>query len=90
MVVLVRDPRLQVQQFLEDIERNYGTHHLIFLQMSYNDALIEARKYSKYLLVYLHSDVHKDTEQFCRLVLPDIFSDIKNNNNIVFILSSPF
>ena len=68
-----------MQQFLDELERLYGTRHPIFLRMSYNDALSEARKDLKFLLVYLHSDDHQDTPRFCRLVKL-LFEFFKNNN----------
>ena len=37
-----------------------------FIQNSYMQAASLARQQSKFLLVYLHSPFHQDTDKFCR------------------------
>lgn len=38
----------------------------LFLAESYREAVQEAARQHKFLLVYLHSPLHQDTSQFCR------------------------
>ena len=59
-------PLEDVLKFKEDFEAKYGRTHPTFYQGSYSQAIQDAKKELRFLLVYLHSSEHKDTEGFCR------------------------
>jgi len=67
----VTDPLGDVNSFYSDFEREYGTSHPPFYRGTYSQVLEEAKKELKFLLVYLHSEAHQDTEVFCRSTLCD-------------------
>lgn len=67
----VRDPIGDVRAFVDDFEAKFGrTHPPVFLA-SYLQVLEEAKRELKFLLVYLHSEDHQDTERFCATTLSD-------------------
>lgn len=57
------------RSFLNDFDRKYGADHPLFFSGSYAGAVTHAFQQSKFLLVYLHSPIHEDTDQFCRYAL---------------------
>ena len=59
-------PLEDVLKFKEDFEAKYGRIHPTFYQGSYSQVIQDAKKELRFLLVYLHSSEHKDTENFCR------------------------
>jgi len=65
----VRDPVGDVANFLEEYERSYGANHPPFHRGSYAQALEVAKRELRFLLVYLHSEDHQDTDQFCTEVM---------------------
>ncbi|KAH9508367.1 FAS-associated factor 2 [Bulinus truncatus] len=76
---IVTDPLRDVQTFISSFESKYGQRHPVFYQGTYSQALNDAKKELRFLLVYLHSDEHQNTDQFCRDVLcSDIFINFVN------------
>jgi len=77
----VLDPHRDVTNFVADFEESYGPEHPQFFIGSYAQVLEEAKKELKFLLVYLHSEDHEDTDMFCRQVLSnqDLRSYISEN-----------
>ncbi len=67
----VRDPVGDVRAFATDFEAHIGRTHPPFYLGSYLQVLEEAKKELKFLLVYLHSEEHQDTDRFCRATLAD-------------------
>lgn len=67
----ITDPVAEVAQFVNDFNTKYGSAHPNFYQGTYSMALQDAKRELKYLLVYLHSDLHQNTERFCRETLCD-------------------
>ncbi|CAG5127080.1 unnamed protein product, partial [Candidula unifasciata] len=65
----VTDPVRDVTNFISTFESKFGRTHPVFYQGTYSQALNDAKKELRFLLVYLHSDEHQDTEQFCRDIL---------------------
>uniref|UniRef100_T1JCR2 UBX domain-containing protein n=1 Tax=Strigamia maritima TaxID=126957 RepID=T1JCR2_STRMM len=65
----VTDPVADVMNFITDYETRYGTLHPVFYQGTYSQVLNDAKRELKFLLVYLHSDEHQDTAEFCRSTL---------------------
>ncbi|ESO84463.1 hypothetical protein LOTGIDRAFT_132197 [Lottia gigantea] len=65
----VTDPIGDVVRFIEKFNQTYGPTHPVFYQGTYSQALTDAKKELKFLLVYLHGDNHQDTDTFCRSTL---------------------
>jgi len=59
----------EVVQFCREFEQQYGTSHPAFTRLGYYQALEEAKRDLRFLLVYLHSEDHQDTDRFCSEVL---------------------
>ncbi|ODN02705.1 FAS-associated factor 2-B [Orchesella cincta] len=66
----ITNPVQDVVDFIANYETKYGPEHPVFYQGTYSQALNDAKKELKFLLVYLHCDDHFDTEAFCRRVMP--------------------
>ena len=76
-------------RFLTDFESKFGSTHPTFFRGTYNQALDEAKRDLKFLLVYLYSESHEDTEAFCRtVIISQRFIDFLTENNIIFWSSS--
>lgn len=67
----ITDPLGDVNNFYADFERQFGNIHPPFFRGTYSQVLEEAKRELKFLIVYLHSDAHQDTEKFCRGTLCD-------------------
>lgn len=65
----VTDPLGDVTNFISTFDSKFGQQHPVFYQGTYSQALNDAKKELRYLLVYLHSEEHQNTEMFCREVL---------------------
>nr|CAG4652067.1 EOG090X0B12 [Triops cancriformis] len=80
----VTDPLGDITSFISQYDAKYGPTHPTFYQGTYSQALSDAKKELKFLLVYLHSPDHQDTERFCRSTLtsPSVISYI--NENMLF------
>uniref|UniRef100_A0A8C6PE93 Fas associated factor family member 2 n=1 Tax=Nothobranchius furzeri TaxID=105023 RepID=A0A8C6PE93_NOTFU len=65
----VTDPVGDVVSFIQSFEEKYGQAHPVFYQGTYSQALNDAKRELRYLLVYLHGDDHQDTDEFCRSTL---------------------
>jgi FAS-associated factor 2 len=76
------DPTGDVIKFIELFEAKYGLVHPQFYRGTYGQALAEAKKDLNFLVVYLHSDHHQDTDEFCSKVLThqEISSYVTRNN----------
>jgi len=66
-----RDPAGDVAAFARDYEARFGPVHPPFHQASYAQALELAKRELRFMLVYLHSEDHQDTHQFCSSTLAD-------------------
>ncbi|XP_050390066.1 FAS-associated factor 2 [Patella vulgata] len=65
----VTDPIGDVTRFIQNFNELYGSNHPVFYQGTYSQALNDAKKELKFLLVYLQGDSHQDTPEFCRETL---------------------
>ncbi|XP_058852411.1 FAS-associated factor 2-like isoform X1 [Acipenser ruthenus] len=65
----VTDPVGDVVSFIHGFEEKYGRSHPVFYQGTYSQALNDAKRELRFLLVYLHGDDHQDTDVFCRNTL---------------------
>ncbi|XP_047124443.1 FAS-associated factor 2 [Hydra vulgaris] len=71
----LQGPIDDVLNFKKEFESVYGMQHPTFYQGSYQQALNDAKKELKFLLIYLHAADHQDTPEFCR--------DVLSNNGFV-------
>jgi len=62
------NPRRDTMKFIDDYNLNYRRIHPTFHPDSYQSAVALAFSSSKFLLIYLHSPMHDDTNRFCRQV----------------------
>jgi len=62
------NPRRDTMKFIDDYNLNYRRIHPTFHPESYQSAVALAFSSSKFLLIYLHSPMHDDTNRFCRQV----------------------
>jgi len=77
-------PELLASRFLIDFEESYGPVHPEFLPMGYASAVDKMKSELKFLLVYLHCEVHDNTESFCRLTLASqAFVDYLSAENVL-------
>ena len=60
----VTDPVGDVNSWIQAFESQYGLRHPRFFRGSYRQALDEAKRDLKFLLVYLHSEDHQHTRKF--------------------------
>eukprot|EP00940_MAST-03C_sp_MAST-3C-sp2_P000688 g688.t1 len=63
------DPVRESSKFIAHYERDYGTPHPPFLQLSFHQAVAQSRAQFKFLVVYVHCREHQDTPTFCKGVL---------------------
>eukprot|EP00118_Oscarella_pearsei_P002163 m.9717 g.9717 ORF g.9717 m.9717 type:complete len:467 (+) comp21583_c0_seq1:200-1600(+) len=61
--------REEVAAFTASFDSRYGEEHPPFLQCSYTEAVAKARQDIRFLLVYLHSWDHQQTDEFCQKVV---------------------
>ncbi len=88
-VVQATRPEEDVAEFINSFNRKYGRDHLTFHTGSYFKALEEAKRELRFLMVYLHSSCHQDTEKFCSQTLasPALRDFLINMNVIVWACS---
>ncbi|XP_019872029.1 FAS-associated factor 2 [Aethina tumida] len=63
------DPVEEVMEFIRSYEDRYGSTHPVFYQGTFSQALNDAKRELRFLLVYLHDADATDTELFCRSTL---------------------
>ena len=63
------DPRQDVATFITEFEARYGSEHPPFHRGGYHAVLEQAKQELRFLVVYLHSEEHQDTDRFCQEVL---------------------
>lgn len=77
-------PEEDVAFFVSNFNAKYGLDHVPFLRGSYSQALEEAKRDLKFLLVYLNSPSHQDTDQFCLQTLAsERFRDFVASMNVI-------
>ncbi|CAG0889300.1 unnamed protein product [Darwinula stevensoni] len=74
----VTDPVGDVNSWIQAFESQYGMRHPRFFRGSYRQALDEAKRDLKFLLVYLHSEDHQHTRKF-------VVETLCNENVIEFL-----
>jgi hypothetical protein len=79
------NPSRDAQKFIAEFSASYGLNGPRFHDNSYQSAVATAFQESKFLLVYLHSPLHEDTDRFCNQVLcSQQFANVTNNNVIMW------
>jgi FAS-associated factor 2 len=83
------DPFENVIAFIDEFKRKYGDQHPNFYRGSYPQALTEAKRELRFLLVYLHNELHQNTFNFCQTVLihKEVVNYISRNNIICWACS---
>uniref|UniRef100_K7G4A3 Fas associated factor family member 2 n=1 Tax=Pelodiscus sinensis TaxID=13735 RepID=K7G4A3_PELSI len=80
----VTDPVRDIVSFIHVFEEKYGRIHPVFYRGTYSQALNDAKRELRFLLVYLHGDEHQDSDEFCRTTLcaPEVITLI--NTRMLF------
>jgi len=60
------NPEGDTRKFIADFDSNFGRNHPVFMPTTYQEAVRQAFRSSKFLMVYLHSPLHEDSFRFCR------------------------
>ncbi|KAI9920027.1 hypothetical protein PsorP6_015602 [Peronosclerospora sorghi] len=79
------DPQTAARHFTHSLRRRYGeTTTPRFEHLSFRDAVSTARTASKFLLVFLHSNIHDDADTFCRKTMcTERMSAYLNNSDCI-------
>jgi FAS-associated factor 2 len=79
------NPNRDAENFISEFNSNYDLNHVPFHNGSYQSAVAAAFQQSKFLIVYIHSPLHEDTDTFCQQVLCNqSFINFVNENTIVW------
>lgn len=78
------NPDQDTRNFISDFESKFGSGHPNFFDRSQLAAVNEASQGLKYLLVYIHSPLHENSDRFCRQVLCSQSLSRFINQNMVF------
>ena len=70
-----------VRQFCSEFNQKYGAAQPPFFLGTYSQVLEEAKKELKFLMVYLHSEDHQDSDEFCSNTLcnPEVVDYLTEN-----------
>ena len=70
------NPENDTLKFIEEYNQKYSSNHTLFHPNSYQNAVTVAHQSSKFLLIYLHSPLHEETDHFCENIMksPSIVS----------------
>ena len=63
------NPVGDTRKYIQDFDTKYGSNHPNFVTTTYQHAVSQAYRSSKFLLVYLHSPLHEDSFRFCTSTL---------------------
>ncbi|KAG7384714.1 hypothetical protein PHYPSEUDO_002359 [Phytophthora pseudosyringae] len=79
------DPQEAARNFAHGLRRRYGERVTPrFEHTSFRDAVSTARTASKFLLVFLHSTIHDDADEFCRKAMcTERMSAYLNNSDCI-------
>jgi len=83
----VSNPRSEISEFVRDFREKYDSNAIIpFLEMSYQEAVNEARRQVSYLLIYIHNPTHTRADEFSRdyLLSPEFVNFIFENNCLIW------
>lgn len=84
---LTINPQRDAEAFLNDFQSHYGYTHIPFHMGSYQSAVNLAFTESKFLLIYLHSPLHEDSDNFCSSILcnPQFIDYVNSPDNSVIV-----
>ncbi|KAJ0399932.1 hypothetical protein ATCC90586_000118 [Pythium insidiosum] len=79
------NPQVAARLFTQSLRRRYGIHTPRFELTSFRDAVSTARTMSKFLLVFLHSNIHDDADTFARQTIctPEFTTFVNDSDSIV-------
>lgn len=63
------NPNLDTENFISEFDEKYGSAHPPFHRSSYMSAVANSFTGSRFVMVYLHSPIHEDSDKFCTDVL---------------------
>jgi len=80
------DPKLDTRKFLAEFDSTFSAQHPVLHDNSFKTAVAKAFSASKFLLIYLHSPLHEDTDRFCQQVFcsPTLSSFVDNSNIVTW------
>lgn len=67
----VTDPVGDVLDFIRKFKEEFGHNHPVFYQGAYSQAINDAKRELRFLLIYLHEDGNSDSILFCQNTLCD-------------------
>lgn len=74
-------PEMETRKFLTHYNTTFSADHPTFMEGSYQTAVEQAYRQNKLLLIYIHSPLHQDTEQFSiEVMCSDAFREYVNRN----------
>jgi FAS-associated factor 2 len=78
------DPLANIAEYAIQYNQKYGMNHVDFYQGSYSQAVNEAKRDLKFLMVYLHQNDNKDCNTFATETMtnPDLVEFL--NNSVLF------
>jgi FAS-associated factor 2 len=78
---VITDPVADVLGFIQHFNQTYGPEHPVFYQGTYAQALNDAKRELKFLLVFLHSEASAESVAFCTrtLIQPDVVEYVNRN-----------
>eukprot|EP00605_Chrysophyceae_sp_TOSAG23-4_P000512 GSChrysophyteH1.ASY1.ANO1.574.1 assembled CDS len=71
-------PSADLRRFHETFQSTYGESRPQFMDQPYPNAVRHAFRQGKFMLVYLHSPMHEDTDEFCKRTLckPNVIREL--------------
>jgi FAS-associated factor 2 len=78
------DPLANIAEFAITYNQKYGTNHPQFYQGSYSQAVNEAKRDLKFLLIFIHQNDNKDSHLFASETLPNPELIEFINNTFIF------
>lgn len=75
------DPLANIAEFAIQYNSKFGTNHIDFFQGSYTEAVNEAKRELKFLVVYLHQNDDQDSSRFASetMINPDLIEYLRSN-----------
>eukprot|EP00158_Paraphelidium_tribonemae_P003153 Partr_v1_DN25919_c0_g1_i1_m68677 putative Fas associated factor family member 2 len=79
-----KDPAVAAQKFSSTFNAKFGDDHVELYADSYSKALAHAKRELLFMLVYLHSPEHDDTDKFCaETICSPILTDFLRDRNVI-------